>query len=423
MAVNDKTGYSGVEKHGDQVRIVFMYEGKRCREPVPRAQQTSPGYAKANALREEILQKIKYGVFRYEDYFPNSTRAKAIVKAIEKPKTFKEVAESWLEGKGLDCKASTIKAFGSQIEFLNEQFGTKEIRSITYFDLTAALLKKKEMGASGKTRNNYLVPIRGIFDAAFVSSYITTNPASRLRNALIVKPEADPFTIDQMHQILTYMQKHYPEGVWNYFTFAFGTGLRPSELIELKWSDIDIGERKVNVSRAKVGTKVQDTKTGARWTATLTDMAFDALMRQSRLTRLKGPSAYIFENPETKQGWACDKEQRLNYWTPALHGCGLHHRDAYQCRHTFVTLLIMAGSRPGYIASQLGHVNAVMVNTKYSSWLKDVDVDIAEAKKAADVFSQSAPQLPHEDEQPKKGLIFQASEWCARRDSNPRPAA
>jgi hypothetical protein len=51
-----------------------------------------------------------------------------------------------------------------------------------------------------------------------------------------------------------------------------------------------------------------------------------------------------------------------------------------------------------------------MVFRKYSDWIPGVAEEIAETKKAADVFSQSASQLPHEDGQPKKGLIFQASE-------------
>jgi integrase len=417
MAVDKDTNYSGVQKHGDQVRIVFMFEGKRCREAVNGAKQTPPGYAKANALREEILQKIKHGVFRYEDYFPHSNR----VKSIKKPKSFEEVAKTWLKAKKLNCKDASIKAFTSQIAFWNEQFGKREVRDITHLDLLDSLSKKE--GLTAKTRNNYLVPLRGIFDAAFVSGLITTDPTARLRNAKTEKPEPDPFTSIQMHKVLAYMQKHYPEGVWNYFSFAFGTGLRPSEMIELKWSDIDFDERKAKISRAKVGTIVQATKTRAKWPVKLTDLAFDALVRQSRLTRLKGPSAYVFENPATKQGWACDKEQRINYWTPALHGCGLHHRDAYQCRHTFATLLLMSGSKPAYIASQLGHVDATMVFRKYSEWIPDAAEDIAEAEKAADVFTKFAPPLPHEEDKPKKGLIFQASEWCARRDSNPRPAA
>ena len=419
MAVNKKTGYSGVENHGDQVRVVFMFEGQRCREPVATAKQTPAGYAKANALREEILQKIKHGVFRYEEYFPHSKR----VKKFENPKTFKEVADKWLASKDLDCKDSTLKAFKSQIEYWNEQFGEKEIRAITYFDLKDALKKKKDAGVSAKTRNNYLVPVRGIFDAAFVSGYITTDPSARMRNAQIDKPEPDPFTPTEMHKILAHMRDHFPESVWNYFAFAFGTGLRPSELIELRWSDIDIDERKAHVSRAKVGTKVQPTKTRAKWPVKLTDLAYEALVRQSVLTRLKGPSACVFENPATKQGWSCDKEQRLKYWKPALHACGLHHRDAYQCRHTFVTLLLMAGCKPGYVASQLGHVDETMVHRKYSKWIPDAAYDVAEAEKAADVFTNSAPQLPHEADKPKKGLILQASNWRARRDSNPRPIA
>lgn len=52
--------------------------------------------------------------------------------------------------------------------------------------------------------------------------------------------------------MLEYIGKHYLPSINNYFEFAFFTGLRTSEQIELRWDDIDIGRRVAYIQRAKV---------------------------------------------------------------------------------------------------------------------------------------------------------------------------
>ncbi len=82
--------------------------------------------------------------------------------------------------------------------------------------------------------NNYLIPLRGVFALAGRDIKGLENPLEGIENAKSQKPPPDPLEISEMERILKWINKKNHE-VANYFEFAFLTGLRPEELIELRW--------------------------------------------------------------------------------------------------------------------------------------------------------------------------------------------
>jgi integrase len=67
----------------------------------------------------------------------------------------------------------------------------------------------------------------------------------------------------------------------------------------------------------------------------------------------------------SQPGWA---DPGLNYWTPALKVLGIRYRPPYNTRHTYATMMLMAGMTPAFCAKQLGHSVDVFLRT-YSKWL------------------------------------------------------
>ena len=90
----------------------------------------------------------------------------------------------------------------------------------------------------------------------------------------------DPFDRDEMERIMTYMQSHFDEQVWNWYEFAFGTGMRPSEQIVVYWSDIDWKRRTIRVQRARVRHVLKSTKTRSARDVDLTSRMMAVLHRQ-----------------------------------------------------------------------------------------------------------------------------------------------
>lgn len=191
------------------------------------------------------------------------------------------------------------------------------------------------------------------------------NPIEGIENSKHQKTPLDPLTIVEMERILADMTERFDLQVAHYFIFAFLTGMRPEEIIAIRWDDIDWNNRTVCVSRAKTFKGgLKDLKTSEVRDVDLVDRAMNMLQAQKWFTYMK--RAEIFENPVTGRPWHDERSQRDHYWKPCLKKLGIRSRRAYQTRHTYATTALMAGVNPASIARRLGHANAKMQFTVYA---------------------------------------------------------
>jgi integrase len=78
----------------------------------------------------------------------------------------------------------------------------------------------------------------------------------------IATPKQDPFTAEERDKIL----KHFREKHAYYYPFVatlFGTGARPSEIIALRWGDVDLRTGVVSISKSRYMDTDSPTKTVA----------------------------------------------------------------------------------------------------------------------------------------------------------------
>ena len=59
------------------------------------------------------------------------------------------------------------------------------------------------------------------------------------------------------------------------------------------------------------------------------------------------------------------------YWARLLRKAQLTHREPYQLRHSYASMLLMAGAHPAYLAKQLGHKDWGMIRTIYAQWVSN----------------------------------------------------
>lgn len=362
MGRKNKSG--GVTPRGKWIQITFPYLGERCRETLKRP-PTPPNIAHAKRLRQEIMEKIDHGTFKYADYFPESQRAE---KPTAKP-TFRALGAAYLKTL-TDLAFSTVEGYDHLLELhVYPTLGDKPIDTITYLDLTGIIPD----GITGKTRNNLLTPIRAVMDLALVEGHITANPALRLRNAKVQDPEPDPFDLAEVELILEHIGGKYGEPVECYFGLGFFAGPRVSEHIELSWKDVDWRRSILRVQRAKVRRKKKDTKTGRARNHELNSRARAYLERQRKHTQLaKIEGDPIFVDPITGNPYIDDQTPRRRYWEPTLKALGIRYREPKQMRHTYATTAIMAGANPNWIAKQMGNSPRVMYK-HYARWIEDAD--------------------------------------------------
>lgn len=327
------------------------------------------------------MAAITAGAYRCEDFFEGSGPKSTV--------TFREYANEWLET--LTVEKSTRRSYRTAISATwAPAFADKQLAEIRYSDIKRAIADKAKT-ATGKAINNHLIPLRAILDMAVRDGLLRASPAEGVGNLKHQAAEPDPFSVEEKDLFLMRIREHYDERAFNYFDFAFHTGLRPSEQIALKWGDIDWLKRTAKIERAQVDYEEKGAKTNRVRHIDLNDRALAALTRQKAHTFMRGEDAYVFTNPNTGYQWQGVQAQLRCFWNPTLRALGLRRRDAYQTRHTFASTLLMGGSNPAWIARQLGHASTAMVFKVYARWIEGADKG-AEAAKANAILSRNCPR-------------------------------
>ena len=367
----------GVELREKSIRVRFEYRGKQRRETLhidDEPMAPTPANAKyAKRLVAEIKQKIENGTFEYAAYFPKSPHADEPEEGVP---MLHNVMDQWI--KVYDGKESTRGQYRTRLNsFWKKALPNRPIADYTYSDILTAL--NTGTWKSGKSRNNELSLINGVFEFARLDKLIKENPCAEVKRAGYQKPAPDPFDLGEVHTILAHLREHRPEQILNFVQLMFFTGLRTSEGIALRWPDIDFRKREVLIDGANVYDEDSDTtKTYEPRVVKLTAMAVEALQRQKAHTYLAGE--HVFHDPKTDEPWGYAKITDVrSFWKVTLTKLGIRYRRPYAMRHTYATLGLMSGVKPGFMASQLGH-SLRMFFTVYAKWISSADDDREMAK-------------------------------------------
>jgi len=328
----------------------------------------------AERTRNVILFEIATGTFKLEKHFPKRAGVGRATGQVG------EALSEYLRYKRTDCALSTIRDYKSAIEFhLRPKFGDMAFSDVNYSMVRAWLA---DLEISSKRKNNILIPLREIFQAAYRDGVIQSNPLDRIENFRHSPEEPNPFTPEEINQVLGACKD---EQVKNLFQFAFYTGLRTSELIALRWEDVDLDRNEVFVTRAKVRKTFKATKTlaGQRHVS-LQPIARDALVSQARFRSESHPE--IFLNPKTGAPWIDDGQLRKRAWQPLFKSISVTPRNPYQTRHTFASIMLSAGEDPFWVSVQMGHKNLQMTLKRYARWLRLANKE--NGSKAAEYLAQ-----------------------------------
>lgn len=357
----------GIKPHGKGIQVTFYWNGDRFR-PTLKIPPTPANIKYATRLKGEIERAISLGNYTLDNYaahFPTSRIARAAPEKQQR-QTFRQIAALWMAASSHLSNGTRIK-YQQALDFWLNRIGDEPIENIQYSTI-AALANSQGWGA--KNRNNMLIPLRGVLETAFLDGVIDSSPADRIKNAKVQKEPPDPLTAEEVDAVLNHMQKYDPQIV-NVIEFAFFTGMRPSEVIALRWGDIDYTRRLARVQRARTFGMEYATKTFTVRDVELNSRAQSALARQKQHTFLK--DGYVFENPVTGEAYSEERPLRRAYWNPTLKALGMRERNFYQTRHTYATLNLMAGANPMWVATQLGHANMQMLLKVYAKWIDGAD--------------------------------------------------
>ncbi len=353
--------------------MAFSFRGIECRELLPPRPITQTSVNIAGGLRAEVLRKIAEGAFVYADYFPDSERARqfdAGGRRIMVRKLLTAQLESYeRQVKNKTISPSTYEGYAKAINSERMKFWD----GVALGEATPSKLRDwiGALGITAKSARNLLTPLRSVFEDALNDELIDFNPFDRIALGKLLRQttkaseyEVDPFSQAEREALL----KAARADERPMLQFWLATGLRPGELMALRWNRINWveGTARIDLNLVSKTEKGPKTEAGVR-DVKLSEDAIAALIAQKPTSFLAGEHVWL--NPRTSTAWEADAQIRKTLWQPLCTRAGIRYRNPYQVRHTFASALLTAGENPWFVSEQLGHVDVTMVLKVYGKFI------------------------------------------------------
>jgi integrase len=231
---------------------------------------------------------------------------------------------------------------GHRLRWWSKQLGDKLIGKIYKSDIKSALKILLEEGKANTTYNRFKSAISAVFEFYKDEHDLDHNPARQVKQLKEGRGIERFATEDELSKLLASCKESVWERLYLLVLMAVSTGARRSELINLKWSDVNI----------KTQTAIlHDTKNGESRVLTLTDDLIGELSNYREVG-----SGWLFPRRMdfTKSFYNFDK-----YWYQALKLAGITNFRFHDLRHTTGSWLAMQGLPTTVIRDILGHKTIV----------------------------------------------------------------
>ena len=239
---------------------------------------------------------------------------------------FREMMQRYLDNHSSRNKApSSHKRDKSIIKNLNAAFGDCYLTEIRSRDVADYKGMRRQEGASPRTVNYELTVMGHAFSLAIKEwEWVKGNPVSRVSKER-VHNQIERWLTDEEEKRLLQVS---PKWLQDIIVFAINTGFRQSEILDLKWSQIDFDRRTVTISEQK--NRGVDT-------LPLNHTIMNLLKDRKAVTR---DAAHVFPN----NNWERKKNRNLlKAFYTAIKKAKIVKFRFHDLRHTFATRLVQSG--------------------------------------------------------------------------------
>jgi integrase len=269
-------------------------------------------------------------------------------------------------------RRSTFAQYESVVNrHLIPALGRLKLKSITPAHARSLYREKLDCGLSPRTVQYIHVTLHKALKQAVMDGLIPRNIADAVKAPQVHKKEVNPLIPAEVAALLSAASGDRLEAL---YVTAIHTGLRRSELLGLKWTDIDLDTGTLSVQRSldKDGTFNPPKRSKSRRTVKLTPQAAEALKghraRQNeerlQLGSLWEDRGLVFPNRSGKPMNADNLYHRG--FKPLLEKAGLSGFTFHSLRHTCATLLLSKNVNPKIVSEMLGHATISQTMDTYS---------------------------------------------------------
>jgi integrase len=277
-------------------------------------------------------------------------------------------------------KQSTLEnyAYIARLHIIPE-LGRVKLRALKSRDVRRHYREKLDSGLSPRTVQIIHTVLRKALQQAVRDDVLPRNICDAVTAPRQTKKEMQPLTPEQAKRLLENVREDRLRAL---YVLAITAGLREGELLGLRWEDVDL-ERKLlqvrrQLTRTRDGLSFTAPKRGKARVVRLTDMATAALEahreaqneERARAGSLWQETGLVFTSIT---GTPVDVGN-LTYrsFRPLLKRTDLPRIRFHDLRHTCATLLLSKGTHPKIVQEMLGHANISMTMDTYSHVLPDM---------------------------------------------------
>jgi integrase len=285
-------------------------------------------------------------------------------------------------------RASTYASYEGQVRrYLVPAIGRIKLGKLTPAHVQQLYREMQDRGLSTRTVQYTHAVLRRGLKQAKRWGMVDRNVAEDVDPPRLKRGEIQPLDREQTRTLL---QAAEGDRLHALYVVAVTAGLRPGEMLALRWSDVDLEAGALRINRALSDGEFAATKTSrSRRKVELSNTARSAL----RVHRKR----QLGEQMKKAGLW---KDHGLVF--PSTVGTPLSHRNVvrsfkallkraglpastrlYDLRHTCATLLLNSNVHPKYVQELLGHASIAQTLDTYSHVLEGMDGGIGDAMDAA----------------------------------------
>lgn len=261
--------------------------------------------------------------------------------------------------------------------------GHIRLQKLTAFQIESFYARKLKDGIAPATVQLMHAVLHKSLDYAVLRGFVPRNVSDTVSSPRKERHEIQTLTPEQAQHLLEVAHDHRLEAL---LTVALATGMRRGEILALRWKDINLEKRHLQI-RHTVGhvaghgyIETEPKTKRSRRSLILPQKVIDALHHHylTQLEEQKKAGAswedhdLVFSN---KHGGYLSSGTLFHMFTVLLKDAGLPHMRFHDLRHSAATILLTMGIHPKVVQELLGHSTISMTMDIYSHVLPSMQQD------------------------------------------------
>jgi integrase len=289
--------------------------------------------------------------------------------------TLAQYLAEWLEQVAAPrVRATTLRSYRYSVDlYLVPRLGRKKVGALAVRDVRTFLAGLARDGVGERTAQYAHATLRAALEDAVREEMIPRNVAKLVRPPRPEKREREPLTVEQVRTLLKANREHRLYALFVVFAVL---GMRRSEVLGLRWEDVDLDEGVLRIrrglQRVDGGLVVLPTKTRRSARVVPLPAFVVRVLRQHRKAqeaerRVLGPQwpdlGFVFTTPI---GTPIDPRNCTRVVQTAVQRAGLPPVRLHDFRHGCVSVLLALGVPPRTVMEIVGHATLEMTMNVYA---------------------------------------------------------